>query len=256
MTSIYAWPEDEGNALSQQFAAELRNRGIEPSASKRRAGELPMQLVDQAKDAAVNAGVDLATRFKGFNTWGPKKIALGGGGLALGGLLAALGELNNSDPTVTNPQKVGGALGAGLGSVGLGAGGAALAGFLGGGPVGALVLGSLAAAAGAAGGGAAGRAAVSAFGPTELDRQITAYQRTAQAQADAKAYEMQTLLPIQKQVADAVLANQIKGAAAMAPIEAQKMRNQALYQGLINGQQQQAQLANTALSGLYSGGFI
>lgn len=227
------------------FAHDQRMRAA------RMAGDQPMDLLQRGMDAAAGVGGDIAARAKRLNTWGPRKIALGGGGLALGGLMAALGELNNEDPTVTNEQRVGGAVGAGGGSVLGGLGGAALAGFLGGGPIGALVLGSLAAAAGGAAGGGLGRGLVGAFGPSPQDKELQRQLRAAQMQTDAEKYRLQTLMPLQQDIAKAAIANQVEMAAAMTPIEAQRQRNAALAQSLLEAQRSSSAQALASANAIY-----
>lgn len=217
-------------------------------------GDAISAVVNPAMEWLASRGSQAAAAAKGLNTWGPGKLAFGGGGLALGGLLAAAGELNNPDPTLTQEQRVGGAIGAGGGSVLGGLGGAGLAaatGFLGGGPIGALVLGSLAAAAGGMAGGGAGRGLAGVFGPNPQEKELARQRQALDMQTDAEKYRLQTLMPLQQQVADAALGNQVKLAAAMMPIEAQRQRQQALAQGLLTAQQGSAAQSLAATNALY-----
>lgn len=170
---------------------------------------------------------------------------LGLGAGALGGAMAAAGELNNPDPTVSNAQRLGGAAGAGLGTAAGTTVGAVLGGMTPLGPLGSLIGGYIGGSVGSMGG-ALGRNVVGAFGPSVEDKALASYEKQAAAQTAAEAQRMTALLPIQQRAAEFATANEIKRARDLQAI-------QSIASAMQAQQAASAQQAALTTQGLFSG---
>lgn len=161
--------------------------------------------------------------------------ALGLGAGALTGLFAAGSELNNPDPSVSDGERVGGAVGAGGGSMLGTAAGAALGGMTPLGPVGALIGGAIGGSLGGSLGSGAGRGVAGLFAESPEDKAIRDYRKQSAAALDAELRRTTALAPLQQKMAELAIANEVKRAGQMSVID--NLRNSFLQQQASNAAQ-------------------
>jgi hypothetical protein len=194
-----------------------------------------------AKEAGAFAGLGKAARIGGA-------VAL-----PLAAIATAANELNNPDLGTSDQQRVLNAAGAGGGTLVGGGLGAALGGALTlGNPLGVLAGGAI----GSFLGDTAGKGLAGIMGPTPEEKVLASQMKAAQAQTEAEKYRLQTLMPIQQDIARLAIANEVQRAAALTPIEAQRQRDAAFAQSLLAAQHASNQQALAATQGLFSRGII